>query len=95
MLWEMSTNDWMVSAAFFCCITYLTGYLADRILLSAGFGTIGNWLLLLAGCYAGMFGVNTYGFELDWYPYITVGAIVLASTGILMSLCVVKRVFYL
>ena len=95
MLWDMSLNDWVVSAAFFCCLSYITAYLADRILLSTGFGAIGNWLLLLAGCYSGMLAVNLYGFELHWYPPVTIAAIVLASSGILMAMCIVKRVFYL
>ena len=93
MLWEMSQTDWIISAAFFSCITYVTAYVADRILLTTGFGTIGNWLLLLVGCYSGLLSVNLYGHELHWNPPVTIAAVVLASAGVLMSLCLVKRVF--
>ena len=95
MLWDMSLNDWLVSAAFFSCICYITAFVADRILHKAGFGPIGNWLLLLAGCYSGLIAVNLYGFELDLFPQVTLAAVVLASSGVLISLCLVKRIFYL
>lgn len=93
MLWDMSLNDWVLSSAFFCCLAYVTAYVADLILRSTGFGTIGNWLLLLIGCYSGLLAVNLYGFELHWFPHITIAVVVAASSVLLMTMCLIKRLF--
>ena len=95
MLWDMSFKEWLISAAFLSCVTYLMAYLSDRILTATGFGTIGNWLLLLSGCYSGLLAVNFYGLELQWHPPVTVSAVVLSASFVLMSMCLVKRVFRL
>lgn len=94
MLWEMSTSDFILSFSFICSFAFVTGWLTDRILLSAGFGSIGNWLLILMGSYAGMFAINSYGYELRYYPYITASSIVGGAIVLLLGLCTVKRVFH-
>ena len=93
MLWELSFTDWIMSLAFFSGITFLTGYFIDRILLTAGFGAIGNWLLILGGVYAGLYGLNMYGYELHWYPVITLSAAAGAATLSLVTMCLLKRMF--
>lgn len=94
MLWELSTNEWIMSFAFFSSLTYLTGYFIDRLLLNAGFGTFGNWLLILMGVYAGIFALNMYGYEVHWYPLITMAAIVSSASMTLISMCLVKRLVF-
>ena len=93
MLWDMSFQDMLVSTAFFTCFAYITGWLADRILLHLGFGTIGNWLLVLIGAYAGMFAINMQGYNLEWNPLLTVAVIIGSASGLLLLMCMVKRVF--
>jgi len=95
MLWEMSGSEWMISLAFFSCVSYLCGYIIDRIVATSGFGTIGNWLLILLGVYAGIFGLNKYGYEMHWYPLITLSTMVAAAAGTLLFMCTVKRVLNL
>lgn len=95
MLWDMSLHNWMISLAFFSCFAFVTGWLTDRILLSAGFGTIGNWLLVLLGSYAGLLAVNLYGYNLEWYPMITISSVVICASGIFLTMCAIKRIFYL
>ncbi|MEM9277329.1 MAG: hypothetical protein AAGA76_02005 [Pseudomonadota bacterium] len=81
-----------MSFAFFSSITYLCGYFIDNILSSAGFGTFGNWLLTLGGVYSGILALNMYGYEMHWYPLITLSAIVGAAAGTLIIMCGLKRV---
>ncbi|MEM9332430.1 MAG: hypothetical protein AAGA53_13960 [Pseudomonadota bacterium] len=95
MLWEMSTSEWVTSLAFFASVTYLTGYFIDGILNKSGFGTFGNWMLILVGVYAGIYALNMYGYEMHWYPLITVCAIVGAASATLIVMCGLKRMFYL
>lgn len=92
MLWDMSFQDMLISTTFFTCFAYITGWLADRILLHLGFGTIGNWLLVLVGAYAGMYGMNYQGYNLEWNPTMTVGIIIASSAGLLIFMCGLKRV---
>ncbi len=95
MLWEMSYQDMLVSTAFFTCFALIAGWMADRILLNAGFGTIGNWLLVLVGAYAGMYALNVQGHNLEWNPLLTAIVIVGSASGSLIFMCLVKRVFRL
>ncbi len=95
MLWEMSTTEWILSLSFFSCISYLSGYMIDRILLSTGFGTIGNWLLVLMGVYLGIYGLSQYGYEMHWYPWITLCATVGSAAAMMLVMCGAKRVLNL
>ena len=94
MLWEMTTSEWIMSFAFFSSLTYLVGYFIDRLLLHVGFGTFGNWMLILMGVYAGIFALNMYGYEVHWYPLITMAAIVGSASATLITMCFLKRVMY-
>jgi len=94
MLVDMSLNEWLMSIAFFSSFAFITGWLTDRILLNAGFGTVGNWMLLLMGTYAGLFAVNLYGYEFDWFPHITIAAVIGSATLLFLFMCTLKRVFY-
>jgi uncharacterized membrane protein YeaQ/YmgE (transglycosylase-associated protein family) len=78
MLWEFSTEQWLTSFAFICCVSYICGWIADRILGYAGFSVLGNWLLLLIGAYVGLFCLNMYGMRIYWdsmlVMYVTFGS---------------------
>lgn len=91
MLWDMSPNDWLISFAFLACFTYITGWFVDRILTDTGFGHVGNWLVILSGTYAGLFAVNLYGYELQWYPLFTLIATGAAAFMMLFILCFAKK----
>ncbi|MEM7068404.1 MAG: hypothetical protein AAF478_05920 [Pseudomonadota bacterium] len=95
MLWEMSTSEWITSLACFSAVAYLSGYFIDRILLNNGFGTIGNWLIILVGIYVGVFSLNKYGYEMHWYPLTTLSSMVAAAALTLMFMCATKRVLNL
>jgi predicted MFS family arabinose efflux permease len=94
MLWEMSGNDLLISFSFMACFTYITGWFTDRILESSGFGHIGNWLIVLVGGYAGIVGINMYGYDLEWFPMLTLAAIAGSALFMLLSLCVIKRLVH-
>lgn len=93
MLWELSTVEWITSFGFIACLTYITGWLAEGLMRSAGFGHIGNWLLLLAGTYAAMYTFNIYGYQFRYDPLFTLGAISAGAAGVFMFLCIGKRLF--
>lgn len=90
----MSGQELIVSLAFFSSVTYMCGWLADRIMSSTGFGHIGNWLFLLGGAYSGMYAYNTYGYKLQTYPVWSLVVIVGAATLLLFFMSIVKRIFY-
>lgn len=72
MLWDLARDDFIVAMAFVCTTAFICGWLADRIMGFAGFGVIGNWLLLFAGASAGLYGLNWYGYRLAYEPMLTV-----------------------
>ena len=92
MLWQLSTDQWMLSLAFISLLSYICGSIADRIMLSAGFGPMGNSILLLFGAYAGMYAYNVYGFQLNWYPLRTLAVILGSAVIMLITLSAVKRI---
>lgn len=63
MLWELSSRQLLLSFSFICCATFISGWLADKILGYSGFNVIGNWLLLLLGAYVGMYAYNILGYR--------------------------------
>lgn len=93
MLWQMSTGDWIVSFAFMCGMAYIVGWFCDRIMNNAGFGHLGNWLVILIGAYGGMFAYNVYGYNLEAFPQWTLGVILGSSFMTLFLLSALKRVF--
>ena len=93
MLWQMSTDEWLISLAFISGLAYITGWFSDRILGSAGFGHIGNWLVILLGAYGGMYLYNYYGYKLNQEPAHTLAVILGSALIALCSLCAVKRFF--
>lgn len=94
MLWQLSTNDWVVSLAFISSMSYIIGWFCDHILGATGFGHIGNWLLILLGAYSGMYALNMYGYQLTWYPHYTLAAVLCGSLVTLISMCLIKRFVY-
>ena len=95
MLWEMSISEWIMSLSCFSAVAHICGFFIDRLLLRNGFGTIGNWLVILTGLYIGLFALNKYGYETHWYPLITLSSMVVAASVVLMFMCTLKRVLNL
>ncbi|MCG6858942.1 MAG: GlsB/YeaQ/YmgE family stress response membrane protein [Salaquimonas sp.] len=65
MLWEMSRNYWIVTFALACSLSYVCGWIADKIMGHAGFGVAGNCMLLVTGCYVGLFAYNQLGYSFN------------------------------
>ena len=89
MIWYMNSEQLFVSFAFLCAVTFIGGWIADRIMEYTGFGTVGNWLILLVGCYAGMFGFNGLGYMFHWNPPFTVAVV----TGTACTLLLLAAMF--
>ncbi len=84
MLLEMSANDWLVSMSLACSLSFICGWIADRIMGYAGFGVIGNWLLLLIGCYGGLFAFNEFGYRFQGELQLTLIAAFAGATTLLV-----------
>jgi len=93
MIWELTAREWVVSFGFVCCLTYISGWLANGIMEKSAFGHIGNWLLLLLGTYVAMYAFNMYGYEFQWYPLFTLGCIAGSAAGFFLFMCISKRIF--
>ena len=93
MLWEMSALEWTLSFAFMSGMSYITGWFCDRIMSTAGFGHVGNWVVILSGVYAGMFVYNFYGHDLEAYPQQTLAVILGSAFLALFFMSSLKRIF--
>jgi uncharacterized membrane protein YeaQ/YmgE (transglycosylase-associated protein family) len=93
MIWELSTFQWIVSFGFISCLTYISGWLADGLMKSSGFGHIGNWLLLLLGSYTAMYTFNIYGYDFKYDPTFTLASISAGAAGFFLIICISKRIF--
>lgn len=91
MIWELSTSDWFILLSFMSGISYITAWLSDRILMSSGFGNIGNWILILGGAYGGIYVYNLYGYELQLNPLYSLAVVVGSALLALMTACIAKR----
>lgn len=86
MLWEMSGNDWLVALSVACSLSFICGWIADRIMGYTGFGVIGNWLLLLVGCFVGLFAYNELGYRFQGeLQYTLIAAFAGATTLLVLS----------
>jgi uncharacterized membrane protein YeaQ/YmgE (transglycosylase-associated protein family) len=65
MFWELAQDNTVLSFAVSCAMAFICGWIADRIMGYAGFGVIGNWLLILIGCYVGLIAYSMAGFVID------------------------------
>lgn len=92
MLWELTTAQWISSFGFVCCLTYISGWLAQGLMGSTGYGHIGNWLLLLIGAYLSMYVFNIYGHEFRYDPLFTLAYISAGAAGFFIFMCITKRV---
>lgn len=90
MLWELSSERMIVAFAFVCTMAFICGWLADRIMNSAGFGVIGNWLLLLTGSCVGLYTYNIYGYTLTHNGLYTLAIASIGGTMLLMTLATIK-----
>jgi len=89
MIWYLTTEQLFLSFAFICTFTYVAGWVSDRIMGYAGFGTIGNWLILLVGTYVGMYSFNSFGHMFHWNPPLTIA--VVAGTACTMLVFQIGR----
>ena len=90
MLWELSENSMIVSFTFLCTASFICGWLADRIMECAGFGVIGNWLLLFLGAFSALYAYNLYGMTLTYNHYYTIAAASIGGTFVLVTLAAFK-----
>ncbi len=91
MLWQMSFDQFLISLVGLSAVCYISGWIADGIMGAKGFGQIGNWLLLLAGTYVGMYSYNLYGYQLNWYPTMSLAVATGSASLTLVVLAAVKR----
>jgi len=92
MLWNMTTEQWVLSFSFLCAFTYICGWLSDRILGYSGFGPLGNWILLLIGTYVGMYSFNSFGHMFHWDPTLTIAVVSASACAVLVFSAVIKSV---
>jgi len=92
MLVEFSAFEWMQSIAFFACLGYVLGWVADLLLRHNGFGSIGNFFFVLIGAYAAMFIYNLQGFDVNDYPLQALAVAGTGALGLLLITCLFKRV---
>lgn len=91
MLWQLSTNELLVFFGFVCCLSYISGWLADGIMGTSAFGHIGNWLLLLLGCFTATYVFNMYGYEFRTDLTYTLLYIVGGTSLFFVFMCTSKR----
>ncbi|MCB2049721.1 MAG: hypothetical protein KDE32_16080 [Novosphingobium sp.] len=84
MLWELSGDDFLVSLSLASSLSFICGWIADRIMGYAGFGVLGNWLLLLVGCYGGLFTYNHLGYRFEGELQLTIIAAFAGATVLLV-----------
>ena len=94
MLWELSVEQWLISFAFLCCVSFIGGWLADRILGYAGYSVIGNCLILLTGGYVGLLCYNLMGYRLHWESHFTMIVVVGSALMLLFTMLSVKAVLH-
>ena len=94
MLWELSANQLLTSFAFFCCVSFIGGWLSDRILGYAGYSVIGNALILLTGGYVGLLCYNLMGHRLHWESHFTMIVAVGSALMLLFAMLSVKAVLH-
>ena len=92
MLWQMTTEQWILSFSFLCTFTFISGWIADRIMGYSGFGPVGNWIFLLIGTYAGMYGFNSFGHTFHWNPALTIVVVGGSACFCLIFSAIIKTV---
>jgi uncharacterized membrane protein YeaQ/YmgE (transglycosylase-associated protein family) len=86
----MHQDDLLVSFAFIAAMTFISGWIADRILGYSGFGVVGNWLLLLVGSYVGLYAYNLYGYQFNYNPALTIAVAASGGCSMLLTLASIK-----
>lgn len=92
MLWQMTTEQWILSFSFLCTLSFIGGWISDRIMGYSGFGPVGNWILLLIGTYAGMYGFNSFGHRFHWDPALTIVVVGSCACLCLVFSAIIKTV---
>jgi len=62
VFWYIANNNVAIAFSVACAMAFFCGWISDRIMGYAGFGVVGNWLILLVGSYAGLITYNIAGF---------------------------------
>jgi uncharacterized membrane protein YeaQ/YmgE (transglycosylase-associated protein family) len=91
MLWHMSQEQWMITLVFIGSIAFIYGFIADRVLGVTGFGLMGNSILLLLGTYTGLYAYNIYGYQLEWYPMMSLVVAIGSGCTLLLFMAILKR----
>ena len=91
MLWQLTLVGWLQSFAFIASLSYILGWFANLILHSTGFGHVGNWLVIMAGSYLGLYVYNLQGYRIGGDPSLTIAILFLSALVALISGVVFKR----
>ena len=94
MLWEFTAQQWVTTFTFICCVSFIGGWLADRILGYAGYSAIGNWLILLLGAYVGLLVYNLMGYRFHLDTHFTMALCVGSAIALLFTMLSVKAVLH-
>lgn len=90
MLWEFTNEQWLTSFTVICCLAFICGWIADKILGYGGFSVLGNWLILLTGAYVGLLCYNLLGHRFSWNTQFTMMLALGSSLGMLFVMLSVK-----
>lgn len=91
MLWQLSLTEWLQSFAFIASLSYILGWFANGILHSNGFGHVGNWLVILAGSYLGLYVYNLQGYRIESEPNWTLAILFCSAFLALIVSITLKR----
>lgn len=93
MLWEFTPQQWLTTFTLICCVSFIGGWLADRILGYAGYSAIGNWLILLLGAYLGLLCYNLFGYRFQLNSHFAMTLAVGSATAFLFTMLSIKAIF--
>ncbi|MGB7286108.1 MAG: hypothetical protein WBC71_04170 [Salaquimonas sp.] len=93
MLWEFSSQQLLTAFTFVCCVSYICGWLTDRIFGYSGFSVIGNWLILLVGAFTGLLVYNLLGYRFYWNSQFTMFLTLGSSLAMLFIMLTIKTAF--
>ncbi len=91
MLWQLSLTEWLQSFAFIASLSYILGWFSNAIVHSNGFGHVGNWLVILAGSYLGLYVFNLQGYRFESNPNWTIAAVFVSAFVALIVGMLLKR----
>lgn len=91
---DMSSTNQIILVSLVLIIMTILGFLSDHLMRTAGFGPIGNIVLLLLGLIGGAIAYTLYlKVYRHQYPYLSIAMPIVASFGALFIMAVLKAVF--